>query len=719
MTNETVSIQKLYEISGISVRVLQMRASKENWQYVEIPGKGRGGKVRRYIVSTLPEDIRLRYNKVQIDSLPVPSAPTPTLPVARPEAPPLESLTERQRARASAKADLLMHYARALKTAGYGSKVAARDSFIGAYNSGRAFPALYAVLGELSWKTIEGWKRILRKGGDLSELADARGAWKRGKSIITAQQAVLLAQCALHPNAWLPSEVIREAKKRMAAVGIQNGHSAATYYRWLNDFRAHNDAIWCWSRGGKKQWNDECCLSIDRDPALIEVGDVLVADGHKLNFEILSPWTGKPQRMTLIVFYDMRSNFPCGWEIMPTEDTVAISAALRRAILVLGKIPKVVYLDNGKAFKSKYFTGTDLEQAGLYGLYAQLGIHTVFAWAYHGQSKTVERFFGTAAELERMAPTYTGTSIEKKPPRMNRGEKLHRKVYEAVMAGRYITMEMAHREVAAWFDEYARREQPRSKYLAGHAPIELFERGRGPGIDPMALTYLMWAKKEVLIRASRIEAFGRYYYHDALYNRRHKAEIRYDLQDPSYIAVYENGEFICIAGEQGKVHPMACLGTDEDRARLSEYCEIKRHQEKVAGTLARQILESEVLPAHQRRMAYDGVTPQGPPAPAIEAPPKKLTAADTARIEAEVAAYEDQRPASLDVWGPLGAMPEVERYEQLTRLTARGLMIPKEHQAFMRYFEQTARHATLEKSGYWEQIRTAETILAQASAGQQ
>jgi len=69
--------------------------------------------------------------------------------------------------------------------------------------------------------------------------------------------------------------------------------------------------------------------------------------------------------MMLVLFFDMKSSMPCGWEIMPTENTASISAALRRSIIRLGMVPKIVYLDNGRAFKGAYFTGTDFEQTEL------------------------------------------------------------------------------------------------------------------------------------------------------------------------------------------------------------------------------------------------------------------------------------------------------------------------------------------------------------------
>lgn len=40
---------------------------------------------------------------------------------------------------------------------------------------------------------------------------------------------------------------------------------------------------------------------------------------------------------------------------MMTESTQCIASALRNSILNLGIIPKVVYQDNGRAFKSRFF----------------------------------------------------------------------------------------------------------------------------------------------------------------------------------------------------------------------------------------------------------------------------------------------------------------------------------------------------------------------------
>ena len=89
---------------------------------------------------------------------------------------------------------------------------------------------------------------------------------------------------------------------------------------------------------------------IERFISKIEVGDIIIADGHVLNFQVINPFTGKPTRATLVGFLDWKSTALVGYEIMMTENTQCIASALRNSILNLGVIPKVVYQDNGRAF---------------------------------------------------------------------------------------------------------------------------------------------------------------------------------------------------------------------------------------------------------------------------------------------------------------------------------------------------------------------------------
>ena len=767
MDTLAITVQDLGIILDISRRAVRKRGEKEKWSYKEGINN-----IKLFWISFLPEDIKIAiaaYQQKQLALVPVahPSTHIPALPD-----PGSRNLPSGARLnKGMAKADLLRLYMQTLEKIGHGRKVYARKEFMRAYNSGIAYPQIFAHVGKVSWKTIESWKRTLKASGETFELCDQRGFCKRGQRILTDPQKDILLRCALHPNKPLISEAIRMAWSIMHTKGIPNGHSESTYRRWLQDWTEINYHIWTFARKGAKAWNDNCAMYIERDYNLINVGDIVVADGHTLNFEILNPWTGKPKRMTLILWLDMKSSFPLGWEIMPTENTQAISAALRRAIICLGKYPQVAYLDNGRAFKSKFFNNVEFDEAGFEGLYKRLGMKTIFAWPYHGQSKTVERFFGTFAELERWCPTYSGTSIENKPPRMMRGEKEHRRLYNKAMGDNVLTMEQAHRAVAAWFVQYAQR--PQRGHLEGRAPADLFLEGKGPGVDKAELTYLMMTRTCRAIRQNGINLPicknginqpGTNYYNPALYGRRHMAIVKYDLQDPSVIYVFDqHNEFICKATPVEKDHPAAyILGTSEDQEKLKKHIELKKHQEKEAGSITKEILELEVLPALNRQMeeiAGKGIEVGGQRSevssnikrlPHLSDGAKKLEKEMAATLlkqsEAKAAEEKEKKERiaegmkqyheslgktirrqdidpdvviehesilddSPEIWNILPDMPEPHRYEKLVEFEVRGWVIPKQWQAFMSYFEQTPEY--LDRLDYYEEHRGSVVAMFQ------
>jgi putative transposase len=765
MDTLTITTKEIAEITCVVKTTILRRAEKEKWSY----RKGQN-RIKLFIISFLPEDIKIAIAKHrQKQQALVPScfasgyagqAPSPAF-----YAPALPDKGSRglpahyapfgpKLDKGMAKYDLLSLYSQALSIAKHGRKSYTRTEFMRAYNSGIAYPKIFSMVGPVNWKTIEGWKRTVKTTGDTFNLIDGRGYCKRGQRILSEQQKNILLKCALHPNKPLISEAIRMAWSIMHTKGIPNGNSASTYRRWLQDWISVNNHIWVFSRKGAKAWNDECAMYIERDYNMINVGDVVVADGHVLNFEILNPWTGKPKRMTLIVWLDMKSSYPLGWEIMPTENTKAISAALRRAIICLGKYPQVAYLDNGRAFKSRFFNNVEFDETGFEGLYERLGMKTIFAWPYHGQSKTVERFFGTFSELERWAPTYSGTSIENKPPRMMRGEKLHNRLYNKVTGDNVLTMEQAHRAVAAWFDVYVQR--PQRGHLEGRAPLDLFLEEKGPGVDRAELTCLMMTREARVIRRNGINLLGKNYYNPAMYGRRHVAIIKYDLQDMSTIYVFDqDNEFICDATPIEKDHPAAfALGASKDQDQLKKHIELKKHQEKEAGSVAREILELEVLPAHRRQMEEitDGPVlrlkatqgkdisnakriPLSHEAKKLEkemavllekqsaekAAEKKETQARIAegmkhyheslgkRIRRQdinpdaVIEHEPILDDSPQIWKVLPEMPENQRYEKLVEFEVRGWVLSGRWKAFMSYFEQTPEYS--DRQDYYEEHR--------------
>ena len=135
-----------------------------------------------------------------------------------------QPLSQREQKQSLTKYDLLRLYRERVRSAPYGTKAAAREDFVAAYNTGLLYPQLFQALGPVSWKTLEGWKRDVKcAGNDCFVLADRRGSWKRGLSLIGEAHAKILLACLLHPNRPKIAESIRFAREIMAERGISNG----------------------------------------------------------------------------------------------------------------------------------------------------------------------------------------------------------------------------------------------------------------------------------------------------------------------------------------------------------------------------------------------------------------------------------------------------------------------------------------------------------------
>ena len=571
------------------------------------------------------------------------------------------------------------------------SKTATANLFIKGYNTGQLRPKLFDILGKTSVQTVDAWSLKFRKSNfDYAVLAPAWGN-RLGASKVSDAEFNTALSYWLHPNRLRVSEVTRLTKMTLRKRGLDSPAHVDTIRRALSEWKKTHYDQFVFCREGEKALNDKCLPYVERDIGLLDVGDVLVADGHTLNFQILHPFTGKPVRMTMITWYDWASCYPVGQEIMPTENVQCVAASLRRAITTIGKMPKVAYLDNGRAFKAKIFTSEDVdfEDAGFFGMFARLGIETIFAWPYNAQSKPVERFFGTFNEMERLMPTYTGASIQDKPAHMMRNEKLHRKMHEKKYGGWVPTVQEAFKVIDAWVEEYAQRPH---LGLKGLCPGEVLAAGKGTGVDEAALRFLMMSMDVKSVRRNGVRFMGRNYYDDAIYGYKDRVLIRYDLEDLSRVFIFDKTgtRFLCTAEAVQSVHPVAKItGRPEDMAAVKEGIRVKRSRKKATESAARAYVEDApslvVLPERVELKAQSSK---------LKGEPKRLPRAEAEHIEAEAAKMTvlTLTPKKPD---PI-YLSDSDRYEGLLESECQGQEMVLDDMAFMRYFEKTDVYRQLE-----------------------
>ena len=455
------------------------------------------------------------------------------------------------------------------------NKLQADYDFVKLHNSSNSY--LFNVLGKISRGSLHRWKASLDGTEDYTRLIPNYKyvSVNEYRTCLTDEEIKIFMGLLLHPNRICIGKAIALTKYKLKEQGQSFIPADITFRRYAKWFKDNNYDKWVLARDGEKALSDKVEPYIKRDASLLDVGDILVADGHKLAFQVINPFTGKPCRATLVGFLDWKSTALVGYEIMLEENTQCIASALRNAITNLDMIPKIVYQDNGRAFRAKYFTDDKgFGELGFYGLYAKLGIETVFARPYNARSKVIERFFKEFQEgFEKLMPSYVGSSIINKPAYLKRNEKFHSNLHNDYIP----TIEETIKMIDMWLK--FKNSQP-----CTNAPnmtiAEVLENRKKQNIDKSLLDDLMLATEVKTIQRNGVRFLNCDYFDERLYGLRGKVLVKYNLFDLTNVKVFTpKGEYLCTAERVTETHPMAkILGTVED---LEDYKQKIQKQQKL------------------------------------------------------------------------------------------------------------------------------------------
>ena len=441
------------------------------------------------------------------------------------------------------------------------NKLQADYDFVKLHNTSNSY--LFEILGKISRGSLHRWFSMLNGTEDYTKLLPQYkyATVREYRTVLMDEEIKIFMALLLHPNRLSIGKAIALTKYKLREQGQSFIPADITFRRYAKWFKDNNYDKWILARDGEKALSDKVEPYIKRDASLLEVGDVLVADGHKLAFQVINPFTGKPCRATLVGFLDWKSTALVGYEIMLEENTQCIASALRNAIINLDMIPKVVYQDNGRAFRAKYFTDDKgFTELGFQGLYSKLGIETVFARPYNARAKVIERFFKEFQEgFEKLLPSYIGSSINKKPAYMLRNENLHKSWHNEYIP----TIEETIKMIDMWLS--FKNSQPCPNAQDKTIAEVLSERKRR-SIDINILDDLMLATEVKTIQRNGIRFLNCDYFDERLYGFKNKVLIKYNLFDLTSIKVFTpKGEYLCTAERVTETHPMArILGDVKD-----------------------------------------------------------------------------------------------------------------------------------------------------------
>ena len=451
------------------------------------------------------------------------------------------------------------------------NKLQADYDFVKLHNTSNSH--LFEILGKISRGSLHRWYTILNGTEDYTKLIPQYkySSIDDYRTVLNDEEIKIFMGLLLHPNRISIGKATALTKYKLKEQGQSFIPADITFRRYAKWFKDNNYDKWILARDGEKALSDKVEPYIKRDASLLDVGDILVADGHKLAFQVINPFTGKPTRATLVGFLDWKSTALVGYEIMLEENTQCIASALRNAIINLDMIPKVVYQDNGRAFRAKYFTDDKgFTELGFQGLYSKLGIETVFARPYNARAKVIERFFKEFQEgFEKLLPSYIGSSIQNKPAYMMRNEKFHKNLHNEFIP----TIEETIKMINMWLS--FKNSQP-----CPNAPdktiAEVLDERKRQNIDINLLDYLMLATEVKTIQRNGVRFLNCDYFDERLYGFKSKVLIKYNLFDLTSIKVYTpKGEYLCTAERVTETHPMAKLLGD-----VKDYEDYKQKIEK-------------------------------------------------------------------------------------------------------------------------------------------
>ena len=470
------------------------------------------------------------------------------------------------------------------------NKLQADYDFVKLHNTSNSH--LFEILGKISRGSLHRWYAMLNGREDYTKLLPQYkySSVNDYRTVLNDEEIKIFMGLLLHPNRLSIGKAIALTKYKLKEQGQSFIPADITFRRYAKWFKDNNYDKWILARDGEKALSDKVEPYIKRDASLLEVGDILVADGHKLALQVINPFTGKPCRATLVGFLDWKSTALVGYEIMLEENTQCIASALRNAIINLDMLPKVVYQDNGRAFRAKYFTDDKgFTELGFQGLYSKLGIETVFARPYNARAKVIERFFKEFQEgFEKLLPSYIGSSIQNKPAYMMRNEKLHKSWHADYIP----TIEETIKMIDMWLS--FKNSQP-----CPNAPdktiAEVLSERKRQNIDVNLLDDLMLATEVKTIQRNGIRFLNCDYFDERLYGFKSKVLIKYNLFDLTSIKVYTpKGEYLCTAERVTETHPMAkLLGDVKDYEDYKQKIVRQRQLKKKTVEAVKKYLETE------------------------------------------------------------------------------------------------------------------------------
>ena len=180
------------------------------------------------------------------------------------------------------------------------------------------------------------------------------------------------------------------------------------------------DAIYL-ARHGERAWNRKYGMYIERDYSHIKSGECFVSDHAQIDVAVFD-LNDKPHFPWVTAWRDLKSGKWVSWLVhIEPPNSDHIFQSFYYALKDFG-VPKHIYIDNGKDYRSKDFAGgrragkVMVEEKKTRTVCELLGITPHFSLPYNPQSKTIERdFLKIKEQFSKHLVGYRGGNIKERP----------------------------------------------------------------------------------------------------------------------------------------------------------------------------------------------------------------------------------------------------------------------------------------------------------------
>lgn len=382
-------------------------------------------------------------------------------------------------------------------------------------------------------------------------------------------------------------------------------------------------AIKLYFREREKVFIDKCAPYIKRMYEDLESNDIWVADNH--TFDIMVEKEGKPARVYLTAFMDVRSRKMMGWCVTDAPSSDATIYALKKGCEKFG-VPRSIYTDNGREFLFHDLGGNGFrkkkkngEELKLPSILDDLGIEFRTALPRNARGKGIERAFYTVKEhFSKLFESYTGGTILERPDRLKKMVKTMKGLPSIEEFIQYVDI-----YIEGWYN----KQTHEGTGMKGKCPDEVFAENmitkRVLPKEKADLMFMRYAKSNTgMLKVGKngitLTFYGKQlqYWNEELWKEYFGQNIyvRYNPEDLSNIRIYdEQKRFLCIAALKEELSYTASKQEvkkqqQQNRNAIKEVANYKAKKEMEQKDALTMLLEKALKEENQNKTVIPKIT---------------------------------------------------------------------------------------------------------------